>query len=264
MAYPTAGMTAGLTTATSSAEAALLSGPANLTWYGSDRLAAATIDAGNTPTTTLRPGLILGRITASGLLTEYNPDATNGAETPVCILADAVSMVGGTGSTEIKDCNVLMQGPVTVSSGVIGGISGQDGALDAFARTVLRERYTFDDELPTKKLGWRQENVATDTTVTAAKNGTLYIATAAATFTLPTIAYGLQYKFLMVADANLAITGAASTLIRSTSATYGTTATFSTASSKFGANATVTAVYVGSTLKWMLEIGSGSFVCTMS
>jgi hypothetical protein len=110
---------------------------------------------------------------------------------------------------------------------------------------------------------WDQQ-VAVDTTITAAKSGTLYIATAAATFTLPTIAYGLEYQFLMAANANLAITGAAATLIRDTSNLKGTTATFSTANSKLGAGAKVKAVYIGATLFWMLELTSGSFVCTMS
>jgi hypothetical protein len=264
MAYATAGTQAGISTATSSAEAALLGGPSKFSLEGAVKLVAASVDAGNTPTTTLRPGLILGVVTASGLYTPYNPDATDGSETPVCILNTGMSMLGAAGAVEIKEADVLFGGVIQVSSGAIGGITGQDGALTAHARKVLGRQFIFDDEMPNKQIGWRQEQVATDTTVTAAKNGTLYIATAAATFTLPTIAYGLEYEFLMVANANMAITGAASTLIRATSNTYGTTATFSTANSLFGANAKVKAVYVGADLKWMLTIGSGSFVVTMS
>ncbi len=264
MAYATAGTQAGITAATSSAEAALLGGPQKFVLEGAVNLVAATVDAGNTPTTTLRPGLILGMVTASGNYTAYNPDATDGSETPVCVLATSMSMLGASGAVEIKQADVLFGGILQVSSSAIGGITAQDGALTAHARTVLARQFIFDDEMPNKKLGWRQEQVATNETVTAADNGTLFIATAAATFTLPTIAYGLEYEFLQTADANMAITGAAGTILRDTSNVPGTTATFSTANSKLGANASVKAVYVGANLRWMLKIGSGSFVCTMT
>ncbi|MGC4002882.1 MAG: hypothetical protein QM811_07010 [Pirellulales bacterium] len=263
MAYATAGQQAGLTAATTSAEAALFGGPAHLQWMGADKLVSTAVDAGNTPTTTLRPGLILGRIASSGLLTAYNSDATDGSEVPVCVLSDSLSMVGGSGAVENKDCNVLYGGVLTLASGAIGGITGQDGALDANARKVLGRQFIFDDALPAQALGYRIIPAATSATVTAAQNGALFVATAAATFTLPTIALGLEYEFLMTANTNLAITGASGTILRDTSNVAGTTATFSTSSQKLGANASVRAIYVGSTLMWQLKNLCG-FTITMS
>ena len=45
-------------------------------------------DSGNTPTTTLRPGLALGKITASGKYKEYDPSASDGSEVCVGFLED--------------------------------------------------------------------------------------------------------------------------------------------------------------------------------
>src|SRR5262245_44487891 len=43
-------------------------------------IAAATIDSGNSPTTEIRPGLVLGQKTATGEWTNYSPTATDGSE----------------------------------------------------------------------------------------------------------------------------------------------------------------------------------------
>ena len=50
-------------------------------------------DSGNTVTTTLRPGLVLGKITASGKYKEYHPSSSDGSETAVGILKDQVKVI---------------------------------------------------------------------------------------------------------------------------------------------------------------------------
>ena len=49
-------------------------------------VSGAARDAGATPTTVLRSGLIMGRISATGLLIECDPTATDGSQVPVGIL----------------------------------------------------------------------------------------------------------------------------------------------------------------------------------
>src|SRR5574343_1588493 len=43
-------------------------------------LSGAARDAGNSPTTVLRPGLILGKVTSTGELEEWDADASDGTE----------------------------------------------------------------------------------------------------------------------------------------------------------------------------------------
>lgn len=55
-------------------------------------------DAGNTPTTTLRSGLVLGRITESGKFKEYVSTNEDGSETAVCILRHEARVLDSDGT----------------------------------------------------------------------------------------------------------------------------------------------------------------------
>lgn len=48
--------------------------------WRSGTIISTAVDAGATPTTSLRQGLLLGKITASGKLTALNPDASDGSQ----------------------------------------------------------------------------------------------------------------------------------------------------------------------------------------
>src|SRR5512137_1267458 len=61
-------------------------------------IASTARDAGNTPTTTLRKGLVLGRVTASGKYKEYDADAQDGTEVARVILDDEVDLLDESGS----------------------------------------------------------------------------------------------------------------------------------------------------------------------
>jgi len=58
-------------------------------------LDAAAVDAGSTPTTTLRKGLCLGQITATGKFAQYDPLAEDGTEVFAGVLGDQVNMLNG-------------------------------------------------------------------------------------------------------------------------------------------------------------------------
>ena len=94
------------------------------------------------------------------------------------------------------------------------------------------------------------QRISSNTNVTVNDQGTLFIATAAAVFTLPTAAHGLSFRFVQTADADMSISGTG--LVHNGSATA-TSVAFSTTSHKIGSHALVECVYTGtSTLKWIV------------
>ncbi len=78
--------------------------------------------------------------------------------------------------------------------------------------------------------------VSADYTVVAADSGTMFLATAAVTFTLPTKAAGLAFGFMQTADANMVVASAGSADDAITDGDAGAdTITYSTSSHKIGA-----------------------------
>lgn len=57
-------------------------------------IASTARDSGNTPTTTLRRGLVMGKITSSGKYAQYNDAATDGTGVAAGILTHEVDLVG--------------------------------------------------------------------------------------------------------------------------------------------------------------------------
>lgn len=118
---------------------------------------------------------------------------------------------------------------------------------------------TFDDyqlgidtlPVPYGMFGLRKiQYVGGDLTVTAAMNGTLFLATAAVNFTLPTKAAGLHFGFMQLTDNNLVITSAGSADDLVTDGDLGAdTITYSTSSHKIGA--TVLVMVAPNLLKWL-------------
>ena len=56
-------------------------------------IASTARDAANTPTTTLRPSLVMGKITASGKYAEYDDSATDGTEDADLILDEQIDLI---------------------------------------------------------------------------------------------------------------------------------------------------------------------------
>lgn len=56
-------------------------------------IASTARDSGNTPTTTLRPSLVMGKITASGKYAQYDDSATDGTEDADLILDHQVDLI---------------------------------------------------------------------------------------------------------------------------------------------------------------------------
>jgi hypothetical protein len=208
-------------------------------------IASTATDATASPTTTLRAGTILALRSSDNKAVVYNPAADDGSQFPFGILERAIDMLVDGVATE-RFATVLVQGLIK---------EDQVHGLDARARQLLSARFLFDRHLQEKGASLLQpRGVARkggNYTVTAADHGTQFVATAAATFTLPTIANGLSYRFLQTADANLVIAGSANLLHKGSAA--GNQVAFSTTGEKVGSQVLVEATYISSSsLKWVV------------
>jgi hypothetical protein len=191
----------------------------------------ATRDAGNTPTDELRPGLVLGQITSSGLFTAYSATATDGSQVAIGINMVGLKMIDMfTGANQTKTNGIVVAGPVQGSK-LFG--------LDAKARADMHPRFIFDDNIAGNRdyFDLREVVKTTDYTVKVADNDTTFTtlgAGANVTFTLPTIAPGLVFYFLDLVDFNMAVTSAEGGNIVWNGSAANSTLTFQTSSHKIG------------------------------
>ncbi len=175
-------------------------------------IASTARDAGSSPTTYLRKGLILGRITASGKLKEWNPDGSDGSEIACAVLDLDVDLLEY-GAAADGWCRTAVRGPLKAGSIRAEGTaigSSTDGYLAR--RQLVAQGFVFDDDPAGFLSGLvRRTSVkATDYTVVAADNGTQFHAiTANATFTLPALVPGLSFDFVRASGHNLVIASAA-------------------------------------------------------
>lgn len=208
------------------------------------RLSSTATDANNTPTTTLRAGLILGKKDSDGLYYAYDPTATDGTQIPAGVLGSTIDMLGAANTAVAKTVPVITRGNI-----VVGALINSDANA---LRCLSQMGFIFD--VPAGATGLHgpvgRQTKASDYTVTAADNGKEFIAiTGAVNFTLPTIAVGLKYRFRQTTDNNLVVTGSSNIVADGNAGA--STLTFSTGSHKIGSAVEVEAVNFGSTLKWM-------------
>ncbi|NQU76045.1 MAG: hypothetical protein HQ546_07025, partial [Planctomycetes bacterium] len=168
-------------------------------------LKADEVDAGNTPTSTIRGGTILAIEAGSGIEAYvYDPDGLGGKDCAAGVLENAQDMLVSNTSTD-RFINMMTHGLLKGS---------ELPNIDAQARAQLsRCGFMFDGAEPEGAafLVHAKRRIYCDgsRTVTAADNGChfIYGGTADGNFTLPTIAVGLSYEFTNVVDFEMAITG---------------------------------------------------------
>jgi hypothetical protein len=205
----------------------------------------SAVDSGNAPSTTLRGGILLAIVDSSGKVNTYSPDATDGRQIAVGILEHAQDMlVAGTPTDRFTQ--MLVHGLVRESELI---------NLDPRARQQLGQRFVFDKEAsPQAGVLMHPRGIyrkSGNYTVTASDNGLLFLATAAATFTLPTKQNGLAFRFVQTADANLVISGSSDIIAKGNAAA--SSVTFSTANEKIGSHVLVECIYTAAaTLKWLV------------
>ena len=76
---------------------------------------SAAADNGGSPTTTLRKGLVLGKVTASGKYKQYNNAAADGTEVAAGILDDEVNLIDEAGTARDSQATMLIHGFVRES-----------------------------------------------------------------------------------------------------------------------------------------------------
>lgn len=227
-------------------------GVANNESWGTRLVSSAAADAGNTPTTLLRSGLLLGRVTATFELKEWNPTGTDGSEVIRGIMASA----GGhdtlrNNTATDKYCHVLLGGNlkaerVLVPGQASAGLSSQ--TLEHIVRTQLVGLgFNLDDTTGNNGTaavnpsfgGFGTTTAKTaDYTVLEADNGTLFTtrgAAGAVNFTLPATAKkGLHYGFFSAADQNMTVTSGTADTVTCFNDLTADSVAFSTSSEKIG------------------------------
>lgn len=194
----------------------ILFGRAELAVFSPGLLSGAARDAGNTPTTLLRAGLLLGKITSSGKLIEASPTAVDGSQNIVGVLPiDMNAQLLATNTDRYLP--ILTQGCVKASSLLIGGEAARGIAGETYeywVRAQMSPNFTFDDQPPKANAigAWQRiEYVTADRTVVAADHGTLFICqggSGAVNFTLPAMLHGYAFGFYNAQGQNLTITSA--------------------------------------------------------
>lgn len=242
-------------------------------WFGHENLVrrapttiikSTSVDAISSPTTTLRQGLVMA-FSSDGLWCPCDPAGGDGTSIPRGVLMEATSMLNSTtGAAENKHAmGIMIGGPVKAAALKVGP---PPYYVPRIVRDQLRlQGFIFDDEVvpgttllaPSAPHFTAVVRKAANYTVTASDSGALFLATAAVTFTLPTIAAGLCYDFVQSADANLVIAGSSNILtFNNASASQ---VACSTSGQKIGARLRVYAVNITSgSLKWMVESYGGT------
>ncbi len=202
MNYEAAGLSPGILAQADTVEAALY-------WGGDEKqvrkmgglISGSTLDLGNTPTDILRPGMLLGRITATKKLIQWDPTAVDGSENIYGVMGHDLKInLNGTGTDRFYG-PILVGGPIKASAIFRSNATyGNPGGFltdpyENVARLQMRGRFWFDDEVGTVPFtGWPRvkslKDVATANAyqVLAGDNGTLFTNTgtgASQTVTLP-------------------------------------------------------------------------------
>jgi hypothetical protein len=165
-------------------------------------VSGAARDAGNTPTTVLRPGLILGKLTSGGKLEEFDWDTTDGTEKFFGVLDTELRAQDFDANNADRVFRVIVaRAPVKARSLLIEGAAFVGHAAEFLARRAMTlAGFIFDDDPAGYLAGLQMRTVAkaADYTVLTSDNGALFTNLGAAAkiiFTLPAIKPGLEYHF---------------------------------------------------------------------
>lgn len=218
--------------------------------FSSIVLNSTTVDARNSTTTLLSPGLVLGMITSTGNYVHYSPTATDGSEVAVAVLTVGTNMLDNTGAAAAKQGFIIAKGILLAES--LGG-------LDAKARgqMVASGKFIFADDVQGRNAFLsqpiRQKAITANTTLVAADAGSLIHtlgANAAITITLPAIAKGLAFEILNGSNNALTITSTEGANIVWTNTVAANSLAFSTANAEIGGRL-LFMVSDTATMKWI-------------
>lgn len=171
--------------------------------FNNGNIISSAVDAGNTPTTTLRSGLIMGVITSSQLWTTWNSTATDGSEIARGVLLVTTNMLDVFGVAQPR-YEAIATGGFVRADRILN--------LNGISRRQLAQQFEFDDDFPGQyqRVGVPLNEVSVTTTGTltagliAGNRVTNYGATGAQTWTLPLVSEGAAFEaFLPVSMATM-------------------------------------------------------------
>lgn len=198
------------------------------------QISSGILDPTNTPTTTIRPGLVLGIITANGSWTNYSPTATDGSQVAQGVLGVGLPMLDPfTNTTLAKVWGVIVGGPIQAAK-LIG--------LDLQARADMSPFFRFDDfaAVPASNFRYPWYKSASKTAayqVLASDNFTIFDNVGAAgsvTFTLPAIANGYSFGFRVQADQSVVVASSEGANMVAFNNAVANSVAFSTAGQRIG------------------------------
>lgn len=208
-------------------------------------------DSGASPTTVLRPGLVLGKITATGQYKEYDPTATDGSQVARAILPIELRMQDFNATNADRVVPALVAGCVKATP-----LNG----LDVYARAHLQRQFLFDDDLLGNVNPFPIVEAKTASyTVVAADNNKIFTtqgAMGAVTFTLPTIARGLRFRFFNEADQNMIVESVVADTMVVFNDDAADSIAFQTTSEKIGGSIEVVAN--ADATKWLVFVNLGA------
>lgn len=213
-------------------------------WFPTVISGAARDSGKGTYTQVLRPGLILGRITATNKLIEWTPTATDGSERVFGILDLSLNMQRLGNNQDRYMSQTLIRGYVDPARLLIPGQSSlgiSGNSLEFLLRAQLHQAgFLLSDNFYGNPTPWRDIIAKTaDYTVLEADNNVLFTnrgASGAVNFTLPATAKkGLRFGFYVAAGQDVTVTaGTADTMVAFNDAAADSIA-YSTSSEKIGA-----------------------------
>lgn len=213
-------------------------------------------DAGNTGyTNVLRPGLLMGQVTATGKWKQYDPTAVDGTQVPSGVLLHAVSMQMNATDYDRYLGYILIRGfiragGISLASTSNYGIVGN--ASEWLIRRQMNSRFVFDDRVQGYELDQNIIDLSAATlTLTETMAGTMVVCTGATakTVTLPASPKrGLQYVVYNSGGGNLTITCATPDIMVILNDEAADSVTLSTPSELIGNSFQV----IGTGTKWLV------------
>ncbi|MEM4360040.1 MAG: head decoration protein [Candidatus Bilamarchaeaceae archaeon] len=214
-------------------------------------------DAGNTPPSLLRPGLVMAQLDATGEWVDYDETATDGSQEAKGVLVNEIYLQDyTTAASAARAGNVIVVAGKAIASRLICGTGG----LTLQARRQLTSRgFRFDDDdrvSPIDADFTRVDVRTSDYSLVSRDHGRLITnlgGTTGVTFTLPALATNIGFKveFLSAADVSFTVASAEGSNIVFTNNLSATSLTFNTANQRIGGRLVLEAVRLGSTPKWL-------------
>jgi len=214
-------------------------------------------DAGNTPTTTIRGGLLMGKLTSNDHLEEWDADATDGTQELFGVLPIELRAQDFDATNTNRNAPVVVRAKLKATALLIPGTAFTSHVDEFLARQLLQAGGSILDDDPQGYLAGAAQRVeqvtGTTDTLTESQNGTtfFYNNAASVTVTLPTIKAGLEFEIWRTGDEALIVTSAEGDNIVGDNGLAFDTITYTTATEHLGAYVKIRAVYVDTTLLWL-------------